>query len=507
MDDSLDMENSSSVDEAEFEASLVSEIDSGLANADTKVIRPPEVPPKREDSLPLRPQPPWAGKLLGHFKLLRLIGQGKMGRVIQAQDINLKRIVALKILNKRLPGIDEQERVNQFLREARAAAQMEHPNIVRIYEINQHDGWWYIAMEMLEGDDLRRMVKVTGPLPPPRASLVIADAATGLAVAHELGIIHRDVKPTNLMLTRHGRCKLTDFGLVRLDDPNDPFDFTDKAVGSPHFMAPEIIRRWEQTPAIDVYSLGATLYFALTGSPPYTGNKLNEILRKHLEAPAPDVRLFSPECPTSLSLLVQRAMAKDPAARPAAADLATALRAEVIVWQPDDTSVLGFGGSGTVTAPVDRTSTTLDRAASAGPAGLMRRMVNSRWFWLLASGAAFLIMVVAVLSSFQYRTGRPWFKRSRDLARLAEYFPRTPENYGILPPNAIPKPIRPSIDDPPPFSWVGKVDTAGLHYVASKKGLHFYPIDAADAVLISSENFVGYKTISDAKADGKVPAP
>ncbi|MHC4150848.1 MAG: serine/threonine-protein kinase [Planctomycetota bacterium] len=236
-------EEKSLIDEAEFEASLITDFDSKLFSAETEIIDTSKIPPRPPSDTVEKKQPNWAGKKLGHFKLMRLIGEGKMGRVIQSQDINLQRIVALKILNKRIPGVDEQQRVLQFLREARAAAKLEHPNVVRIYEINQHDGWWYIAMEMLEGKNLRTIVKAAGPLAQPRACTLIADASNALAAAHELGIIHRDIKPTNLMLTRSGRCKLTDFGLVRLDDPNDPFDFTDKAVGSPQFMAPEMINR------------------------------------------------------------------------------------------------------------------------------------------------------------------------------------------------------------------------------------------------------------------------
>ncbi|MHC4187767.1 MAG: serine/threonine-protein kinase, partial [Planctomycetota bacterium] len=306
------------IDEAEFEASLIADIDSEIVSAETEIMDTLKIRTEKTKLPSEKLQPAWVGKRLGNFKLLRLIGEGKMGRVIQAQDINLQRIVALKILNKRIPGVDDQQRVLQFLREARAAARLEHPNVVRIYEINQHDGWWYIAMEMLEGKNLRTIVKATGPLDQPRACTLIADASNALAAAHELGIIHRDIKPTNLMLTRSGRCKLTDFGLVRLDDPNDPFDFTDKAVGSPQFMPPEMINRENQTPAIDIYSLGATLYYALTAKPPYTGKDIEEILKKHINQPVPDLAAKLPESSPSLVELIKRMMAKDPEDRPSA---------------------------------------------------------------------------------------------------------------------------------------------------------------------------------------------
>ena len=510
LDDNPEMENISSMDESEFESSLVVEPETVSSTADTSVSKPPAGNSQIEKTLKLQPQPPWVGKILGHFKLLRLIGQGKMGRVIQAQDVNLHRIVALKVLNKRVPGIDQQESVNQFLREARAAARIEHPNVVRIYEINHHEGWWYIAMEMLEGENLRKVIKAVGSLSPPRACTLIADAAAGLAVAHQLGIIHRDIKPTNLMLTRGGRCKLTDFGLVRINDPNDPFDFTNKAVGSPHFMAPEVISNKEQTSAIDIYSLGATLYYALTGGPPYTGRKLNEILKKHLEAPVPDIRLFLPDCPISLSVLIKRMMAKDPTDRLSAADLVAALRAEAVMCQTEDSSVLSTTTLASIVKQAGsaqlKTSSIDESVIASGTVSGQYQKTTFKQFGFLASVAALIVMAVIVFSLH----GHMKQNRGREaiqLNELAEYFPNAPKHYGVLPPKAIPKPVAPNDIKPPPFSWVGKVDTTGIKFVASKKGIHFYPIDSPEAVFIRIDNFVGYETAEQAKADGRVAAP
>lgn len=317
-------------DESGFEASLISDIEAALAGPEPAGIEPEEQAPA---------QPEWIGKVLGHFKLLRLIGQGTMGLVVQAMDVHLKRVVALKILRKRIEGLAEEKGVRQFLREAQAAAKIEHPNVIRIYEIDQHEGWWYIAMEWLEGQDLQKVVRAAGPLAPARACLLVADAATALSVAHEAGIIHRDVKPSNLMITRTGHCKLTDFGFVRLQDPGDPLDFTDRSVGTPQFMAPEIVQGRRPTPAVDVYSLGATLYFALTGRPPYTGRTVAEICRQHLTSPPPSVRAHVPSCSESLSGLIERAMAKDPAARPTADEVAGALHAEAVAFRADDSGV------------------------------------------------------------------------------------------------------------------------------------------------------------------------
>ncbi|UCG58642.1 MAG: serine/threonine protein kinase [Phycisphaerales bacterium] len=502
MDDDPHEEERDSTDEDQFEESLVTEVDADLAAAETQLVEPQAIP---APPTPVVKQPAWVGKVLGHFKLLRLIGEGKMGRVIQAQDINLHRIVALKVLAKRLPGTDAQRRVDQFLREARAAAQIEHPNVVRVYEINQHDGWWYIAMEMLDAGNLRQVVKAAGPLSVPRACALIADAATGLAAAHELGIIHRDVKPANLMLTRAGRCKLTDFGLVRLDDPNDPFDFTQKAVGSPAFMAPEIILRREQTSAIDIYSLGGTLFHALTGRALYTGQNVQDVLKKHVRAPLPDIRKLLPDSPPSLAALIARTIAKDPAKRPSAADMAAALRAEAIATQADDSGTLSPGRSGIVSGLTDSRIGTLTDAQLAATTGLWRKVRSiavTKRFLIAAPIAALAIAVGAALI---IPRSRLWPRRSPQPAHLARYFPGARETYGTLPPSTSFPPLSPASDAPPAFSWVGKIDPRGFRLVASRRGGHFYTVNAPEAILIRAEDFVGYKSVEDARADGKVP--
>ncbi|MHC4757389.1 MAG: serine/threonine-protein kinase [Planctomycetota bacterium] len=497
----FDEQQKGTIDETEFEASLINDIDTEIADAETEIldaskIRPRPAPPADKQ------QPSWVGKKLGNFKLLRLIGEGKMGRVIQAEDINLQRIVAIKILNKRIPGVDDQQRVMQFLREARAAAKLEHPNVVRIYEINQHDGWWYIAMEMLEGKNLRTIVKAVGPLEQSRACSLIADAANALAAAHELGIIHRDIKPTNLMLTRTGRCKLTDFGLVRLDDPNDPFDFTDKAVGSPQFMPPEIINRMEQTPSIDIYSLGATLYYALTAKPPYTGKKIEEILKKHLNDPVPNILDNLPDSSPTLADLVKRMMAKEPQERPSAADVTAALRAEAISWKAEDSSLISPSGTAMLYPHDSRVGVpVVPLPKEAEPKRLLKRLSSKKVFITLS-----IVLVIALLT-VSFLTYEFWMHPKTDIIEYEQFFPNSPESYGVLPPQTALAPISPNMTDPPPFSWKGKINPEGLKFAAGRTGRYFYPINSPQAVLIRAEDFVGYKSSDEAIRDGKSPAP
>jgi eukaryotic-like serine/threonine-protein kinase len=480
MSSEFDKQRPAHLSETEFEASLAS-------GSQTPPVSPQPAPAPRHQDFTLQ-LPSWAGKVLGHFKLLRRLGEGQMGMVIQAQDINLQRIVALKVINKRLPALDDNQRVLQFLREARAAAQIEHPNVVRIYEISQHKGWWYIAMEMIEGGNLRSLVKAAGPLPVPKACSLIADAADALAAAHSLGIIHRDIKPTNLMLTRQGRCKLTDFGLVRIDDPNDPFDFTDKAVGSPQFMAPEMISHRNVTSAVDVYGLANALWYALVGEAPYTGLKVEDILNKHLYTPVPDIRSVLPDCPPSLAALIMRAMSKEPSERPTASQFAVALRGETVGYQADESGT--FGSSSRLVVP---------HPASAEHESARLFIVSPRFLLITA------VLVGLLAGTFGVTT--LLIKARHSSLAPARLFPNAPATYGILPPLALPQMVEPAISDNPPLAWAARPVTAEARFVASKSGKYFFPLGSPMAMLIRADSLVTYKSAADAVRDGRLPGP
>ena len=501
-------------DPAAFDASVAGGLDLDVAGGETTLL--PEFTPDAAGESPTDETSPWAGKALGHFKLLRLIGEGAMGVVIQAMDVNLHRIVALKVLRKRIVGVDERQRVAQFLREARAAARIEHPNVVRIYEINEHDGWWYIAMEMLHGDSVKRIVQATGPMSPARACPVIADAAVALDVAHSLGIIHRDVKPSNLMVTRSGRCKLMDFGLVRLDDPDDPFDFTDRSVGTPQFAAPELIAHRRASPAADVYSLGGALYYALTGRYPYVGRTVAEILHQHVEAPPPELSAVLPNCSESLASLVRRAMAKDPAARPTAADFATALHAEAILWRAEESGALsGAGGGSSLIGGMAPGSPARTGAAAAPPgtgrpaslSGLLDRPVKSRWAWILGPIVGLVILAAMILPNVLTSPPAPRrpARRRPPVPDISRRFPDAPRTYGVRAPGSVPA-VDPGDGTAPVFSWVHTHGAAKPMFVASKRGRHFYRSDDPAALLIGADDFVGYPSAARAREDGKIPA-
>ncbi|MEL7240481.1 MAG: serine/threonine-protein kinase, partial [Planctomycetota bacterium] len=166
--------------------------------------------------------PKWLGKRVGRFRLVSLLGNGSWGKVFEAEDTNIRRRVALKLIAAVSQNGKPTADFNRVSSEARAAASLEHPNNISIYEVGRHGDFFFIAMELAEGGSIDEQLATGGPLDVPRACTIAAEAADALAVAHECGVVHRDIKPGNLLLTRTGRCKLTDFGLAAGGNPSDP---------------------------------------------------------------------------------------------------------------------------------------------------------------------------------------------------------------------------------------------------------------------------------------------
>lgn len=503
MDDFTRKHDSRPDEEKSFAETLISE--SGSADI-------PHVQPSAAAAKAVPKQPAWVGKVMGHFRLLRLIGEGAMGMVIQAEDTGLRRIVALKVLRKQLSVGEKGKRaVEQFLREARAAASLEHSNIVRVYEINQHAGWWYIAMEMVEGNSLQEIVKAAGCLPEGRACPIIADAALGLQAAHEVGMIHRDIKPGNILVTRNGRGKLTDFGLVRVDDPNDPDDaFAHRSIGTPLYMAPEIIRRQPISPAVDIYSLGATLYYTLTGRPPYSADKVEDVLDQHLHKAPPDIQEILRQSSPTLASLIQRMMAKEPEKRPKAGEVAAILHAEAISIYPDALGQTGAGGSTAGATWQGLHQTTKLGMTDARTRSVILSEGTGIQRWLAAFGKPQLWAAIAAIVLLLGGVVM-WIFHGRASSEdegvvVSSLFPNAPERYGTRDVGSVPEPTG-RMTTAPEFSWKGKMTFPGCRFVASQTGRYYYPIDDPRALFIRAELCIGYETEEKAQTDGKTQAP
>jgi hypothetical protein len=238
------------------------------------------------------------------YRIAGVLGRGGMGTVYRAEQVSLHREVALKVLSRELTK--DPQFVAKFVAEARAAAKLQHPNVVAVFDVEHAEDTYYYAMELMQGS-LEDELKKQGALAVDRALRVVADAAAGLAYAESLGIVHRDIKPDNLMLDQHGVVKIADLGLARSDD-----DAEEQAIGTPHFMAPEQVLKKEIDHRTDLYALGCTFYRLLTNRTPFRGQTVKDILRAQVKDDAEPVHKVNNAVPAEVSAIVQRLMAKEP---------------------------------------------------------------------------------------------------------------------------------------------------------------------------------------------------
>jgi formylglycine-generating enzyme required for sulfatase activity len=254
---------------------------------------------------------------LGNYRLLSRLGQGGMGTVYKAVDTSMRREVALKLIQTQ--GMGDPALVQRFKTEVRAAAQLEHANIVRAYYAELDQEPLYLVMELIDGFDLHGLVQRRGPLSVEQAVGCTCQAAKGLQHAHEKGLVHRDIKPQNLMVTRKNEVKILDFGLAkRRDTRRSTPGSTEMGVmmGTPHFMAPEQSKNARDVDIrADVYSLGCTLWFLLTGTPPFKGEQPLDVILAHHESDRPWLLERRPDAPKELAEVVRKMMAKGPGER------------------------------------------------------------------------------------------------------------------------------------------------------------------------------------------------
>ncbi len=345
----------------------------------------------------------------GRYRVVRKLGTGGMANVYLAEDQELGRRVAIKMLDDR--HSQDEQFVERFRREAKNVAGLSHPNIVSIYDRGEAEGTYYIAMEYLEGRTLKELLVQRGPTPLAVAIDYARQILAAVGFAHRNGIVHRDIKPHNVVVAPDGRLKVTDFGIAR--SGTSQMTETGSIIGTAQYLSPEQAKGAPVTPASDIYSVGIVLYEMLTGSVPFTGDTPLEIAMKHLSAIPEPPSEHRAEVPHELDSIVLRALAKDPADRYQSAeemdaDLARAARGQAVAPETEEAATQVLRGAGATTlsnAPTEitrRPVTVVPPAPPyAPPTGFYEydepMRPRSFWPWLLA-----LVLVAAAIVAGWY---------------------------------------------------------------------------------------------------------
>ncbi len=277
------------------------------------------------------------GETVGQYQLDALVGRGTMGRVYRASHLGLHRRCAIKVIDPALVARQPQLR-DRFWAEARAVANLVHPHVVTIHNLGSDRGFHYIEMEYVPGGvSLRESIIRQGPLDPIRASTLVRQVVLALGAAHDSGLVHRDVKPANVLLNEDGRAKLADFGLVRRVNELERAGVA--IAGTPTYMAPELFDGVPASHRSDFYAVGVMYYYLLSARLPYASDQISRLVQKHQRDPIPDVRLLDPSLPDDAYEIIVRCLAKRPEDRYASAEeLASHLQS--VVYQLRDTDSL-----------------------------------------------------------------------------------------------------------------------------------------------------------------------
>lgn len=249
---------------------------------------------------------------LGRYEVIKELGRGAMGVVYEAKDPLIDRIVAIKTINLQdLKPDEKQEYEARFYQEARAAGRLNHPNIVTIHDLGESGGMAYIAMELLEGCELHHLLKNAQSLPVEVALNIVIQVASGLAYAHERGIVHRDVKPSNIMVMNGNQVKIADFGIARMDSSLLSTQ-TGKVLGSPLYMSPEQVLNRPVDARSDIFSVGTLLFRILTGQMPFSGENAHAVMYQIVHEEPQKPSSMNPLVPEALDTIVTKCLAKNP---------------------------------------------------------------------------------------------------------------------------------------------------------------------------------------------------
>lgn len=350
-------------------------------------------------------------KTLGHFELLEPIGRGGIGRVFRAWDSTLERQVALKLLDRSLAANDPQF-VQDFIREAKSAAGVSHPHIVQIYFAGEDKGEYYIAMELFEGQSMAERIE-RGPMDEKSVLRIARQIVEALAATNARRLIHGDIKPHNIFITANGDAKLLDFGLARKGNAGPNADGS--VTGSAYYISPERARAQAEDFRSDIYSLGATLFEALTGLPPFEAESVADLVTKRLEADAPRLRSVKPNASPALDLLIARMLAREASDRPPSYD---ELLSDLVAAENAPLAGLAAPKQAPPVAPVPRPAAAPAKPSAENVAAVpvlvdpsppkrtLRRMLGDKRFLAISIAAHVLFIAVAAFLVVQTITAK-----------------------------------------------------------------------------------------------------
>jgi predicted Ser/Thr protein kinase len=348
--------------------------------------------------LPVSGEDMMVGELIAErYELEEVVGTGGMSSVYRAHDRLLERDVALKVLHDQFG--EDGEHVERFRHEARAVASLSHPNIVTVIDRGEQDGRQFIVFEYVAGENLKDLIEREAPLPEHEAVELGLQIARALAFAHEHGLVHRDVKPQNVLLGDHSEPKVTDFGIARSLDVREGITQTGTVLGTSDYIAPEQARGSRASVQTDIYSLGVVLYELLTGELPFRGENFVAVAMRHINDPVPSVRALRPDVSPRLDAAIHKAMAKEPRQRFESMD-EFAAELQACLAQPGAANGTGPADETLVVAPPSRRERRKQERAMRPPVGR-----PSVWpLVLLLAGLAVLAVIFAVVFAF---TGSP----------------------------------------------------------------------------------------------------
>jgi serine/threonine-protein kinase len=331
--------------------------------------------------------PDLVGEIIGErYRIEEVVGAGGMATVYKAADLTLERPVAVKVMRREV--VKEADQLERFRREARAAAKLSHPHIVTVIDAGEENSRPYIVFEYVPGETLKQRIRSEGPLPVPEAVAYSIEIGSALVAAHGAGLVHRDVKPQNVLIDPHGHAKVADFGIARELEASDGLTKTGRVLGTTDYVSPEQAMGEEVSGQSDVYSLGIVLYEMLTGEVPFKGENHVAVAMKHVKDPLPDVQAIRPEISHALAAVVEKMTAKEPVDRYLTAASAVSDLEDILAIE----SARAGGITGEATVVFDSLPKRSRRLAPEG----VSHPTRTRIAWLVSALAAIGIVLLLV---------------------------------------------------------------------------------------------------------------